>query len=154
MPPAPPSLQSARQPPAACAPVYAVLRGSEATERRCLIMRRLLTRCNPDMAFYLVSCAPTFEQQHLVRFDVCKNKSVAAGIMQWQCLAATKLSGAALIACPASQAQIILRGKWVGWRVDCPEVAVDAALLFTWLVNVMRQLRSTFDRCLSVAPQS
>lgn len=32
----------------------AVLRGSEATERRCQILRRLLTRCNPDMAFYLV----------------------------------------------------------------------------------------------------
>lgn len=32
----------------------AVLRGSEATDRRCQILRRLLTRCNPDMAFYLV----------------------------------------------------------------------------------------------------
>ena len=32
----------------------AVLPGREATERRCVVLRRLLTRCNPEMAFYLV----------------------------------------------------------------------------------------------------
>ncbi|PRW33324.1 DNA ligase 4 [Chlorella sorokiniana] len=31
----------------------ALLRGVEATDRRCQILRRLLTRCTPEMAFYL-----------------------------------------------------------------------------------------------------